>query len=67
MHEDEIEAMAWELETAMMRIRQDPRAALAAGLASAEMQADWAKIRAKREAAMAKSGGMGRSGGRLDR
>src|SRR5215510_7811068 len=56
-----IRSMAWKLETTMMRIRQDPRAALAAGLARirsmmrAEMEADWAKIRAKREAAMAKS------------
>jgi hypothetical protein len=49
MNEDQVEAMAWELETKMMEIRKDPRAALTAGLARirsimlAEYKADWEK------------------------
>jgi len=60
MSEDDIETMAWELETKMIEICKDPRAALSAGLAKvraimlaemkaghAEMKADWAKRRAE--------------------
>jgi hypothetical protein len=60
MSEDDIETMAWELETKMMEIRKDPRAALTAGLAKirttmlAEYKADVAKMRAEYKADMAK-------------
>jgi hypothetical protein len=59
LSEDDIEAMAWELETKMMEIRKDPRAALTAGLARiwsimhAETKAYWEKVCAAREAKMA--------------
>jgi len=51
--EDEIEALAWELEAKMMEIRKDPRAALTAELARiraatlAEYRADMAKRKAE--------------------
>jgi hypothetical protein len=61
--EGEIETMAWDLETKMMKIRKDPQAALAEGLAKiraqqlAEMRALWAKVEAeilaKRDAVLA--------------
>jgi cell division protein FtsB len=62
--DDQIEAIAWQLETAMASINKDPRAALLKGLEKvrlqflAEMDARWAKfeaeMRAKREAEFAK-------------
>ena len=65
MSDDEIETMAWQLETAMMEIRKDPRAALTAGLARvrsimrAEMDtaqsADMAKANAEFAALMARA------------
>jgi len=60
MSEDDIETMAWELESKMMEIRKDPRAALTAGLARiratmlAETKAYMAEGRAKLEAERAK-------------
>ena len=60
MNEDQVEAMAWELETKMMEIRKDLRAALTAGLARirstmlAEVQAWWAKKQAEIEEEWAK-------------
>jgi hypothetical protein len=60
MTEDEIETTAWALETKMMEIRKDPRAALTAGLARiratmlAKVQAWWAKKQAEIEEEWAK-------------
>jgi hypothetical protein len=57
MSEDEIEKLAWELETKMMEIRRDPRAALAAGLARIRetMCAEYEADMAKRETGLAKA------------
>ena len=57
MTEDEIEMVAWKLETKMMEIRRDPRAALTAGLAKirATMLADWEKRLAAKDAKMAEA------------
>jgi hypothetical protein len=57
MTDDQVEAMAWELEVAMMRIRKDPRAALADGLAKirATMLAEYKADAAKRKADLAKA------------
>src|SRR5262249_23717354 len=62
--DDQIEAIAWQLETAMASINKDPRAALLKGLEKlrlqflAEMDARWAKFEAemrdRREAEYAK-------------
>src|SRR5262249_8617731 len=54
---DEIEKLAWELETKMMEIRRDPRAALAAGLARIRetMCAEYEADMAKRENGLAKA------------
>src|SRR5215831_50763 len=59
MTDEQVEAMAWELESKMMEIRKDPRAALTAGLARiqativAKMQADLKADIAKFEAELA--------------
>jgi len=61
MSDDQIETMAWELETKMMEIRKDPRAALADGLAKirammlAELRAAMDADRARMQADFAKA------------
>jgi hypothetical protein len=52
MTEDEIESMAWQLETKMMEIRGDPRAALTDGLAKIRsmMLAEYKAYMAKKKA-----------------
>ena len=56
LSEDEIGRLAWDLETKMMEIRKDPRAALTAELAKirATMLAEYKADMAKKEADLAK-------------
>jgi F0F1-type ATP synthase membrane subunit b/b' len=54
MSDEQIETMAWELETKMMAIRKDPRAALADGLAKARATM-LAKYKADLETKMAEA------------